>query len=255
MEQNNEFLLVDYLDNYLFQDETTRVNTLILHDKQVATEWEFLKMAVDAVELGAIREQVMQVRQSFSNQVKPTTGFSGTVVRNIYRSGLRIAAILILVLGVSLVYKYSTVNNASVFQQQFADYSLGTTRGEHTQNVLEESFRNKDWNGVTTLFNLESNKTNKTYFLAGMAAMEQKNYKTAVSRFENILAANAKSGDNYFQDEAQYYVALAYLMNNQADKGIALLNEIRGNKDHQYYVLARRISSTDLKIIALKNKK
>jgi tetratricopeptide (TPR) repeat protein len=255
MMQNNEFLLVDYLDNQLSQDETARVNTLIQGDKQVATEWEFLKMAVNAVELGAIREQVTQARQSFSSQAKPVTGFSGTIVRNMYRSGLRIAAILILVLGISLVYKYSTVNNASVFQQQFTDYSLSTTRGEHTQNALEESFRNKNWTGVTSLFNLESSKTNKTYFLAGMAAMEQKDYTAAVSRFENILAANAKSGENYFQDEAQYYLALAYLMNNQADKGIALLQEIRGNKDHQYYVLARQISSTDLKILAIKSKK
>jgi len=254
MLQNNE-ILMDYLDKRLSPAETAQVNALILGDKQVATEWEYLKMAVEAVELGAIREQVMNVRQSFHIQAIEAPKSSGGVVRNMYRTGLRIAAILILVMGVSIAYKYSTVNSDSVFQQQFTDYSLSTARGEHNQNILEEAYRNKNWNGVTAAFNQESDKNNKSYFLAGMAAMELKNYKEAVLHFENILTVNAKSGDNYFQDEAEYYLALAYLMNHQTDKGVNLLNQIRANKNQLYNTQALQVSGTDLKIIELKSKK
>jgi tetratricopeptide (TPR) repeat protein len=255
MLQNNELLLIDYLDKNLSPEETAQVDSLIRNDKQVATEWEYLKMAVEAVELEAIREQVLNVRQSFKTHPAPVVKSSRAVLRNMYKTGLRIAAILILLLGISLFYKYNTVNNIFVYHQYFADYTLNTSRGENIQNALDEAYRNKNWNGVMAAFNQESVKTNKTYFLAGMAALELKKYPEAVSYFEFILDANAKSADRYFQDEAEYYLALAYLMNKQTDKGVSLLNKIRENKNHLYYPLARQISSTDLKIIELKGRK
>ncbi len=256
MLQNNELLLIDHLDKNLSPEKTAQVDTLIRNDKQVATDWEYLKMAVEAVELGAIHDQVASVRQLYKvNPIGGGTKSSGGVVRTMYKTGLRIAAILILLMGLSIFYKYSTVNSTSVYHQYFTDYTLSTPRGESNQNALDIAYRIKNWNGVTVAFNQESNKTNKSYFLAGMAAMELQKYPEAVSHFEHIMATNAKSGDNYFQDEAEYYLALAYLMSQQTDKGVDLLNHIRENKNQLYNPLARQISSTDLKIIELKNKK
>ena len=255
MLQNNELLLIDYLDKTLSPEEGVQVDSLIRNDKQVAEEWEYLKMAVEAVELDAIRGQVLNVRQSFHIHASPVVKSSGGVVRSLYKTGLRIAAILILLLGISLFYKYNTVNNTSVYHQYFADYTLNTSRGENSSNAMDEAYRNQNWDGVMAAFNQESFKTNKAYFLAGMAALKLEKYPEAVSHFEFILNANTRSGDKYFQDDAEYYLALAYLMDNQTDKGVSLLNKIRVNKNHLYYPLARQISSTDLKIIELKDQK
>jgi tetratricopeptide (TPR) repeat protein len=251
MLQNNE-ILIDLLDHQLSPEETTRVNGLISGNKETAAEWEYLKMAVEAIELGAIREQVMQARQSFRMQATSTPRATGGVIRSLYRNALRVAAVLVLLMGVSVVYKYNTVSNQSVFQEGFTEYSLNTSRGAQHQDALEDAYRNKNWSAVTTLFQQESTKTNKSYFLAGMAAMELKNYGQAVADFENILQLNSKTGDNYFQYEAEYYLSLAYLMNGQTDKGIALLTQIRGNKNHPYNQQALQVSATDLKVIQLK---
>jgi tetratricopeptide (TPR) repeat protein len=255
MTPNEELLLIDHLDKALSPEESTQVEARIRNDKSVAASWEYLKLAVEAVELAAIREQVTAVR--FSEKIQATEGakVSGGVVRNLYRTGLRIAAVLILLMGVSIFYKYSTVSNSSVYHQYFTDYNLSTTRGENNHSAMEDAYRNQNWNGVIDAFNREPEKTNKSYFLAGMADMKLKNFAAAVSHFENILAANAKSGGSYFQDEAEYYLALAYLMNGETDKGVSLFHKIGSDSSQTFYPLVRQISSTDLKIIELKSKK
>jgi hypothetical protein len=253
---SNELLLIDRLDGALSAEESARADELIRSDKGAAAEWEYLKMVVEAIELNAIREQVVSARRSFKASPASISGSMGEGrVRLMYKTSLRIAAVLILLLGVSIIYRYSTVSNTSLYHQYFTDYRLNTLRGEGNHNAIEEAYRNKNWNEVLAGFNQESAKSNKTYFLAGMAALELQKYAEAASCFESILDANAKSGNSYFEDEGEYYLALACLMNHQTDKGIFLLKKIRGNKNQLYYPLARRIPSTDLKIIELKNEK
>ena len=55
------------------------------------------------------------------------------------------------------------------------------------------------------LFGTPKEKTNKTYFLAGMADLELKKYDDAIGKFQHIIATNALSGGNYYQDEAEFY--------------------------------------------------
>ncbi len=252
---NNEFLLIDYLDKQLSAEETVRVDSLIRNDKQVAADWAYLKMAVKAVELNAIHEQVVYARKRFANMNEPVTKTSGAVVRNMYKTALRVAAIVIVVLGGALFYKYITVNNSSLYQQNFEEYTLSTNRGEGNQDAVETAYRDKNWNAVIQHSDQAIIKTSETYFLSGMAALELKKYPEAVSRFEHVMNINAKSADKYFQDEAEYYLALACLMNHQTDKGVRILDQIRANKNQVYYPLARQISVTDLKIIKLKDQK
>jgi hypothetical protein len=252
MPLNNEFLLVDYLDKNLAPEEAAQAEQLIRSDKQVASEWEYLKLAVEATELGAIREQVMQVRRSLAEGVSRP---SGAVVRRIYKITLRAAAILILLMGVSIFYKYNRVNNAAVYNQYFTDYTLPVSRGSNQTNALEEAYRNKNWNAVLQIAAGQTGRTNEAYFLAGLADLKLKKFPEAVQQFGQVLAANAASGDTYYQDEAEYYLSLACLMNGETEKAVALLDKIRGNRNHTYYPLARQISSTDLKIIELKAKK
>ena len=252
---NEELLLIDHLDKNLSSEESVRAEALIGGDKNAAESWEYLKMAVEAVELSAIREQVMAVRRSVHIEPVAEAPVSGGVVRSMYRTGLRIAAVLILLMGVSIFYKYSTVSNTSVYQQYFTDYNLNTSRGAASRNAMDEAYRNQNWNGVLSAFNQETEKTNKSYFLAGMADMKMQKFSDAVGNFEHILSANAKSGDTYYQDEAEYYLALAYLMNKQTEKAVSLLNQIGADSNQTYSPLVRQISSTDLKIIELKSKK
>jgi hypothetical protein len=251
MRPTNE-ILIDYLDKQLSQEEKVQTDNMLQKDLATAGEMQYLKLALDTVRLDAISEKVSAIRQSFrvneTNTAKPATG----VVRSMYTFSMRVAAILILVIGVTGIYKYISVNNESLYNKQFTGYELGNSRGQKPVDAEIEAYQNKNWNEVIAICNNDINKSNKSLFLAAMAEMQLNHFPQAIALFESILSANAKSGDNSFQQESEYYISLAYLGNHETDKSIGMLNKIKADTSNIYYPLVSKISYIDLKIIQLK---
>jgi hypothetical protein len=249
MHPDNE-KLIDYLDKLLDQEKSADLESTLQKDPAIAQEHQYLLLAVDTIRLDAINQKVLSVRHSFENTTvanKPTPA----VVRNFYTIGLRIAASIIVLLGISILYKYASVTSHSVYEKQFMAYELSNSRGQYTHNAEEESYQNKKWNEVISIYQSTINPSNKQTFLAAMADMQLNHFPQAVSLFENIL--NAKSGDNTYQEEAEYYSFLAYLMNHEEMKAIQMINKIKSNPNHTYYPFVSGISNIDLKVIELKN--
>jgi tetratricopeptide (TPR) repeat protein len=250
MRPNNE-ILIDYLDKELNREESSQVENLVRNDAQAAGDMEFLKLAIETVRLDAISYRVYAIRQSFTKN-QTSTEPAKTIVRSMYTTVMRIAAIFILFIGTAVVYKYISVNNQSVYNKQFTTYELGNTRGLEASDAEAEAYRNKNWNEVISLYKGENNKSNKSSFLAAMSEMQLNHFPQAVSIFESLL--NTNSGDNSFREESEYYLSLAYLMNHEENKAVQLFEKIKADTNHTYYPLVSKISSIDLKIIELKNK-
>lgn len=174
--------------------------------------------------------------------------------RSIFEYRLRIVLGLVFLLGIAAVYKYHSVNARSIAAQYDISYELNTTRGAGSPDTLEEAFKNKDWNKVVRLYNHEATKTAKYFFLAGIADLNLKQYPVAIEQFEGVLAENAKNHNSYFKDEAEYFLAFSYLMNDESGKALQLLAKIKQNKDHMYFPLTNELSSVDLKILAMKSR-
>jgi hypothetical protein len=85
-----------------------------------------------------------------------------------------------------------------------------------------------------------------------MAEMQLQQYARAANLFQHILGN--VSEDSSFQEEAEYYGALAFLGNHEVVKSIGLINKIKSDPSHRYFPLASKITGIDLKIIELKNK-
>jgi tetratricopeptide (TPR) repeat protein len=256
MESRYEQLLVNYLDRTLEEREMREIEELINTDIEVRSQWQFMQLAVEAVEYVALNDQVAAVKEQFRTihpvEVinEPRRGVR-VMMRNIYK----VAACLLFLVVATVAYKFISTSAIHVYKQSFIPYTLGTSRGSSAINEIEQAYRNKNWNQVLTEFDKVTEKDNKTLFLAGMANMQLQQYAAAGKLFEQVLTHNAKTGDDYFQDEAQYYLAMSYLANGQAKEAITLLQQIRTNKDHLYNRQASQISSTDLRILAFKSGK
>src|SRR6202012_4360662 len=105
------------------------------------------------------------------------------------------------------------------------------------------------------LFEKPKEKGNKAYFLAGMADLELKKYDDAIDKFQHIIATNALSGGDYYQDEAEFYLAMSWLGRGEANEGILLMDMIKDNKSHLYHDVVAKMSSLDLDIIQYKSDK
>jgi hypothetical protein len=233
-------------------EELLAVKDLIQNDRDMAKEWETLHIAVDAILEKGLYEQVAAVRKAYQAAKNITIKPQGAVVRKMFSNKMRIAASIVLFITAATLYKYTTVNSVSFYNKYYSSFELNTSRGAENSNTMEQAFRNKNWNEVVSMFNSAAQKNNESYFLAGMAELELKNYNVAVTAFNHVISENAKSKDNYFQDEAEYYLAMAYLGNNEAAKAIPILEKIKADNNHVYHEKVLEMSSIDLKIIQQK---
>jgi hypothetical protein len=248
MRAENE-ILIDYLDRQLKPEESTQVETQLSHDKELTGELEYLKLAVDTVRRDAIRERVSAVRQSFQPSAKTSEKSNGAIVRNMYKTGLRVAAVFLLLVGLSVFYKYSFVSNQSIYEKNFREYELTNSRGMNARDAETEAYQNRKWDAVIADYKTQGIKSNRSIFLAAMSEMQQNRFSDAVALFEMIVS---NPSDNSFREESEYYLSLAYLMTHDVNKGVQLLQKIKADTSHTYYPMASKISSVDLKILELK---
>ena len=217
-----------------------------MDNRQTNNDADYEKLAIDTIRLNVINQKVAAVRSSL--ETKPERA----VVRSMYRTALRVAAVFVLLVGSASIYKYASTSDQSVYNKLFVNYELANTRGEQSHENETEAYKNGNWNEVVHIYQSENNKSAKNTFLAAMSEMQLNHFPQAISLFEEIL--NTKSSDQVFQEETEYYLSLAYLMDHQELKGLRLMNKIKSDTNHTYYPMANKLSGIDMKIIELKNK-
>jgi len=247
-------LLIDHYDSQLMGKGSPEVHQLINEDAEIGEEWRHLNIAIDAVRDAALHERVIAVRKEWLARQGAGIRVSRTPVISIVRNVMKVAACILVLCGGAAVYKYSTTNSTGIYQQYYSSYELTTSRGVTVADPIDRAFDNKDWTKVLALFNNTKDKTTRSFFLAGMAYLELKNYDAAIGQFRQVMAENMRSGTDYFQDESEYYLAMGLLAKNRADQAMPLLKKINADPYHLYHQKVAAMSLLDLRIAALKNR-
>ena len=251
----NTAQLIDHLDESLQGNGSADMDRRISDDPESAQEWQYIRLAADAVQDAGLYEQVESAKSVWKAQQTAPVKSSGTVVRSMYKNVMRVAACALVVAGGAGVFKYSITSSGGLYNANYTSYVLNANRGSSAQDPIEEAYKSKHWAEVVSLSNSVQDKNNKVYFLTGMADLELKKYDEAVEKFEQVIAANVQSGSDYFQDEAEFYLAMSCLARNDVNEAIPLLEKIKANKGHLFHDRAVKISSTDLRIAQYRNSK
>ena len=257
MEDRNDQLLINYLDRTLEEKEMREMEALINSDMETRKQFQFLKLAVDAVEYSAIYDQVALVKENFREiqpvEVLQTTNRNTARVFRLSKAVRIAAAVLIIVMGVGS-YKFFTVNATHVYEQAFIAYTLPTTRGQAGSTDIDQVFRHQNWAGVIATVNRLSLQDNKALFLSGFAHLQLKQYADAEQLFKKVLANNTQTNDDLYRDEAQFYLALSELGSNTSG-AVQLFQQIQADNGHKYQTQAKKIGSFDLQILKIKAKR
>jgi tetratricopeptide (TPR) repeat protein len=257
----NREQLIDHLDSTHLGRGSVDMDTRIAADAETTQEWRQLRLAVDAVEQAALYEKVSTVRAEWlanrsDTEIVSNVQPGGAVVRSISRVALRAAAVILVVGASATIYKYSVTSSSGIYAAYYTSYDLNTNRGAIVaQDGMEEAFKARNWSGVDDAFKKKKVKDNKSYFLEGMADMEAKKYDEAIGMFQQVMAANNLAGSDYFEDEAEFYLAMAWLARNDVKEAMPLLDKIKADKTHLYHDVVIKMSSLDLRIAAYKDLK
>jgi tetratricopeptide (TPR) repeat protein len=219
--------LVDHLDGIDSLVEQVEVEGLIASDPTWTDAWEKLLETKEALRHFGLRQRVNTIHQE---HIKGQGAY-----RRMLRPTLSIAAALILIVAGYWFFRVYSLSAEKVFQQHYSSYDMGTLRDVTSgQDSVVTFFKQKEYREALAFYGSRAANIHQDIFLAGMAAMELKNYVKAKELFTTVLSGSS-GPDISFRDESQYYLALACIETKDYDQALELLRMIREDKNHRYH--------------------
>lgn len=256
MQDNSTYDIIEtltrYMDDEMDEAEKAATTAMISEDADVKERFDNLMNAKKAIRSKGLRERVQAIHHEYMAEVaepvpakviKPSFGL---------KMVMRIAAIFILVVAGVGVYNYSTTNNQRVFDENYIGYQLPVNRGNAQLNNIDSLYTNGAYEAVIAAVNSAAVKTQKEYFLAGQSYLLTGNAAEAINSFKKVEQLNGNAADQYFVQETDYYLALAYIKNNDITNAEAQLEKITSNPQHLFYSKAKSISNMTLSILKWK---
>jgi hypothetical protein len=186
---------------------------------------------IDALRSYGLREDIKKLH----NEIMPgmqKAQVKTTPVLRLSRLISRVAAaILLLVLGTG-IFLYIDTTAESLYSKKYIPYEASPQRGgsEPSNTRAIKEFENAQ-------YLLQTNQPGR-----------------AIHSLEKILENNISSGKRTLNDDVEYYLALAFLKDRQAEKAYELFTKIHNDPHHLYHDQVSDWDLLRLKILSWKNK-
>jgi hypothetical protein len=226
-------LLVQYLDGELDDVQSETVKKSLEENTSVREEFDRLSLAKETIKRYGLKSNIGSIHREMMEELKDVP-LRKTGVARIIQYTVRIAAIFILVIGVSTLYQYFTASPEKLFKENFRPFTLHETRG-NTPSALEDAYKKENMSEVMRLFNTLKDPQPVDYFLTGNAFLGASQPAKAIQAFLSLQQMNKTNSTHYFEEDVEYFLALSYLANNEPAKAIPLFEKIHADANHPYY--------------------
>lgn len=164
-----------------------------------------------------------------------TTATKISKARRIVRYTVAVAASIVLIFVCIVAYNFYRLSAARLFAENYTTYELTTSPegNDSVESKIEKAYREKNYAEVIKL-NANSVLSVKDIFLTAISFLETDDPSRAISNFQVVIADVKDDKDSVLKDATEYYLALAYLKNNDYDQAIELMNTIHDNSSHLY---------------------
>jgi tetratricopeptide (TPR) repeat protein len=133
------------------------------------------------------------------------------------------------------LYLYINANPKKLFSENYRRYERFVLRGGSTRSALGEAYSEGNMDSVIQDFKSMDSPTPEEYLLTGIAFLEKNQPDKAIETFKTLIKANQDSKTDFFEDAAEYYLAMGYLDNMEPQKAIPLLEKIKSDPENRYY--------------------
>ena len=231
--QYNDELLVRYLDNELTEEEKLDMEARLTSEASLRQQLEDLRIAREAVRLYGIRNQVSVIhREMVKKGQAPVRKITSS--RRVLKYSMSVAAGIVLLIGAFMAYNFFSLSADKVYSSNYRQYELSTVRGNTEESGAVKAYREKKFREVISI-NEAGDSSITAGFLAAMSRLELNNPAEAIPGLEKLVELNSQLSQPLFRDEAEYYLALAYIKNRDHDLAIPLLEKIKDDPRHLYH--------------------
>lgn len=236
--------LIRYLDEDLDAEQRLVVEQKLAADPVLAEQLESLRVAKQAVSSLGLRRKVNTIRKEMLRDIKPEPSLQKpeTPVHGIGYWGKRIAAAVVIMVFAAAMYQYVTLSSANMFRDEYETFLL--TQGRSVEiSVIEKSYTDKDYTKVIELFESGTDVSATANFFAGCAYLQTGVPNKAITSFLRVQQLNQNAPVPLHAEDAQYYLALAYLAHNEPQKALPIFESIHQDPVHAYH---DKVSNWDL---------
>jgi tetratricopeptide (TPR) repeat protein len=232
-------MLIRYLDNELTAEEKLQVEKE-LADPDVNDQLSRLQLAKQAFKQYARKQQVAGIHKEMMGAIRPLPQVDRTKTsqrpnRYLLRTAMRVAAIVILLVVVAGIIQYSLLDNQRLYSSQYESFTLGTARSNAVVSPIEEAYRQNDMPLTVQRYKEAGSTATTDHFIAGQAFLALNDAPNAIAGFEKQLAINSSLEFKPYQDDTEYYLALAYLHAGNIAKALPIFEKIHNQPSHAYH--------------------
>lgn len=215
------------LESFFTSNEVTNTGELLAEHKT----------AIAVVQHYNLAKQVQLVHQQFINAAKTATQpQEAKVVRmSPVKMMMRIAAAVVILLASLTAVQYFTSTGSSFYYNLNEGYIVNNTRDGQQASAIIEAYQSGNYKRTIELFEQINNPGNRELFITANSLMQLNNTTRSIELYQQILNNNKTAAQKFYQDEAEYYLAMAYLKNNETDKALPILTQIADDKNHTYH--------------------
>jgi len=228
---HDDDLLVRYLDGELPPPQKVELEERLQRDSQLQERLTNLQIAAEAIRQFGTAQQVNTIHQEMMEELKGRSAPAKVVsMRRTFRLTMAVAAsILIVFIGVR-IYLSSQVSTEALYDDAFVDFQVSVSRGAAAGfSDIENAYQAKKYEAVVQ--SIRSTKINsKDSLLIGLSYLHVNKPAQAVGILHHLA-----SSENEFRQDAEFYLALAYLKSKQGKKALPLVEKINGNTAHLYH--------------------
>ena len=236
--------LMRYIDNEMSEAEREDFEKNLTSNPALRQQLERLLMARNAVGYFGLAQNVEAIRKQWEGKSAPA-GVDATIVpiKKYVRYIFAAACVVILAIGITTTYRYFALSSDKIYRQTYIAYTPGNSRSEAgTPRPIEEAYAQKNFKEVISRAQgvpLDS----KDRLLLGLSYLEVNNPPAAVQQFDIIRSGS----DPTFREDAEFYLALAFIKNKQPSKALPLFEKIFNDKTHLYHQQVTEETIRDVK--------
>ncbi|HEY4935838.1 MAG TPA: hypothetical protein VII44_04625 [Puia sp.] len=133
------------------------------------------------------------------------------------------------------LYLYINANPKKLFSENYRRYERIILRAASDRSFMDEAYTEGNMDSVILDFKNLNSPAPEEYLLAGIAYLEKNQPEKAIETFKTLIQANQISKTDFFEDAAEYYLAMGYLDNLEPEKAMPLLEKIKSDPENRYY--------------------
>jgi hypothetical protein len=241
--------LIQYLDGELSGEELSTFEQSLTNNPDMQARLESLELAKTAVRHYGLKQQVSSVHHQMMAELKnELSGNSRGKIYPLLRLTMKIAAGVIIFMFFFAAYEWVTISSSGLAENNYYPYELSVDRGAAGPSAIEQAYADRNFKKVIVNLEKDMALSEKDHFLGGQAYLATHQVAKAIQEFKKVLLDSM----GQYRDDAEYYLALSYLQNDQPLKAQKLIDQIYQDKDHLYHDRVSYWTRLKLQLLILK---